>query len=108
MKIHHIRNNNKLVATLVAIKDEESKTVKVGYSVVMDCDQKFGPTKKDGIVRATYRAMKSRHNKVPPRIKEEFCKFVELLSERREFVGFQLPKISDFEFSYNPIKRNSH
>jgi hypothetical protein len=103
MKIHHIRKNNKLVGTLVAIRDEAQKVVRVGYAVIMDCDQRLGPKKSDGIAIATSRALKHRNNKIPPKIKGEFCEFIKRLPLVKAFEGFDLPKVEDFEFSYEPI-----
>lgn len=101
MKIQHIHKDNKLIGTLVAIKDEASGKVNIGYSVVFPGDT---GNRKMGIQVAMGRALKPRTNLVPKRIEFEHSEFVSHCSQVKMFSGFQVPKPEDFKYVMEPIK----
>lgn len=108
MKIQHIRRNGKFIGTLVAVKDEAAGEVKVGFSVVMKCDQiKQAFSKKDGVERALNRALRKRNNKVPKKIEPEFRDFVDHLVNVKAFEGFKVPTSDSFEFTLEPLHQHS-
>lgn len=107
MKIQHIRSGNKFIGTLVAIKDEAKGEVKIGFSVVMKCDQQTNKfSKKDGVSLAIDRALKRRSNKVPRKIEEAFREFVTHCSSVKSFEGFKVPSPDSFEFTFEPLHQH--
>jgi hypothetical protein len=103
MKIQHIRRNNQLIGTLVAVKDEGTHEVKIGFSVVLKGDN---PCKKFGVKIALDRAAKRKSNIVPKKIEHEFKEFVSHCAEVREFAGFTVPSPEDFDYSFEPIHQH--
>lgn len=101
MKIQHIRRNNKIIGTIVAIKDESKGVVNVGFSVVSNGDV---PTKKIGVAIALDRALNGIEKlEVPKKIEPEFREFLNHISSRLEFKGFHTPLPDDFSYTYDPI-----
>jgi len=99
MKIQYIRdNNNKPFGVLVAVKDEGSATVRVGYSLVAHGDR-FD--KKLGRRIAEGRAMNARHNKVSVAVRDQFTDFVDHLADRKEYAGYRIPHPDAFVFVDN-------
>lgn len=108
MKIQHIRRGNKFIGTLVAVKDEAKGEVKIGFSVVMKCDQQTQRfSKKEGVVRAVDRALKKRNNKVPKKIEVEFRDFVSHCASVKAFEGFKVPTPESFEFTIEPLHQHN-
>lgn len=107
MKIQHIRRGNKFIGTIVAVKDEEEAKVRIGFSVVMKCDlDKQAFSKKEGVTRATDRALRKRNNKIPKKIEPEFREFVAHCANVKAFQGFEVPSPDDFEYTLEPLHQH--
>lgn len=104
-KIQHIRHNNQLVGTLAAVKCEDGHSVRIGFSVVSGGDN---PSKKFGAEIAIGRAVKGRNKVIPKKIEAEFRDFVSHLRDRREYEGWNVPSVDDFEYSYKPLHQHNH
>jgi hypothetical protein len=108
MKIQHIRKNGRFIGTIVAVKDEQQHEVKVGFSVVMKCDQLTQNfSKKRGVEIAANRALKQTHNKVPKKIEPEFREFVAHCANVKAFTGFKVPSPDDFVYTLDPIHQHN-
>ena len=101
MKIQHIHKKSKLIGTLVAVKNEASGTVTIGYSVVFPGDN---ASRKRGIEVAVGRALKHRSNKVPQKIEKEHREFVSHCATVNAFSGFKVPTPEEFEYTLEPLK----
>lgn len=100
MKVHHIRKNNQIVATLVAVKSEAKNVVNIGYSLAMKGDNS---KRSQGYNIALGRALTARSLKVPHKLKREYRDFIEHCHNWNEFNGFHIPVLEDFEFTSEPI-----
>lgn len=96
MKIQYIRNEQKHpIGVLVAVKNEATATVHVGFSVLNSGDRW---DKGLGVTIARQRALNRRSNEVPEKIEVPFKNFVDHLHGRKEYNGYRLPASTDFCF----------
>lgn len=102
MKIQYVRHENRQpYGVMVAVKNEATGTVHVGYSLLSEGDQ-FD--KGLGVTIARQRALRARRNTVPAKIESQFRDFVDHLHGRKEYQGWRLPAPDDFEY-VGPEKR---
>jgi len=95
MKIQYVRDeNNHPFGVMVAVKNEKTATVHVGYSVCREGDRW---DKQLGVLIARQRALRGRNNHVPEKIADRFLGFVDHLHGRREYEGWRLPSGEDFK-----------